>query len=171
MRQQYTEEKKQSVLKKLLPPYNVAIPELSRAEGMPTTTLYSWRSEERKRGNMTESIQAKSTHFNAAQHLQIIIETARLSELGLGEYCRKKGIYTHDIEVWKTEFIQWKSEKKHSAIDDKKQAKKDKDRIKSLEKELRRKDNALAETAALLVLRKKLQAFYGEGARKINLSR
>jgi hypothetical protein len=33
-----------------------------------------------------------------------------------------------------------------------------------LEKELRRKDKALAETAALLVLRKKLQAFYGEGS-------
>jgi transposase-like protein len=46
MRQQYTEEKKQSVLKKLLPPYNMPIPELSRAEGIPVTTLYSWRSEE-----------------------------------------------------------------------------------------------------------------------------
>lgn len=90
MRQQYTEEKKQSVLKKLLPPYNMPIPELSRAEGIPTTTLYSWRSEEIKRGNMTESTQAKSTRFNAAERLQIIIETASLSELELGEYCRKK---------------------------------------------------------------------------------
>lgn len=102
-------------------------------------------------------------HPNAAERLQIIIETAGLSELELGEYCRKKGIYTHDIELWKTNFIQLDSEKKHLTAEDKKQAKKDKDRIKLLEKELRRKDKALAETAALLVLRKKLQAFYGEG--------
>ena len=86
-----------------------------------------------------------------------------LSELELGEYCRKKGIYTHDIQVWKDEIIQNLSGRKAGHLEDKKQAKKDKDRIKSLEKELRRKDKALAETAALLVLRKKLQAFYGEG--------
>jgi len=66
MRQQYTEDKKQSVLKKLLPPYNMNIPELSRAEGIPTTTLYTWRAEERKRGNMTDSNPSKSSHVNAA---------------------------------------------------------------------------------------------------------
>ena len=96
--------------------------------------------------------------------LQIIIETARLSELELGEYCRKKGIYTHDIQVRKDGIIQNFSGQKADNLEEKKQAKKDKDRIKSLEKELRRKDKALAETAALLGLRKKLQAFYGEGS-------
>ena len=38
---------------------------------------------------------------------------------------------------------------------------KDKKRIQELERELRRKDKALAETAALLVLRKKLNAYWG----------
>ena len=38
----------------------------------------------------------------------------------------------------------------------------DKKRIKELERELKRKDAALAETAALLVLRKKLNAYWGE---------
>ena len=128
MRQQYTEEKKQSVLKKLLPPYNTPIPELSRAEGIPVTTLYSWRSEERKRGNMTESTQSKSTHFSAADRLQMIIETAGLSELELGEYCRKKGIYTHNIQAWKDEIVQNLSGQKTGHLEDKKQAKKDKDR-------------------------------------------
>ena len=35
-------------------------------------------------------------------------------------------------------------------------------RIKELERELRRKDKALAETAALLVLKKKVQAIWGD---------
>jgi len=43
-----------------------------------------------------------------------------------------------------------------------KQSKADRKRVRQLEKELRRKEKALAETAALLVLRKKLNAFYGE---------
>jgi hypothetical protein len=43
-----------------------------------------------------------------------------------------------------------------------KQSRADKKQIRQLEKELRRKERALAEAAALLVLRKKLKAFYGE---------
>ena len=35
-------------------------------------------------------------------------------------------------------------------------------RIKELERELRRKDAALAETAAILALRKKVQAIWGD---------
>ncbi len=38
----------------------------------------------------------------------------------------------------------------------------DERRIKELERELRQKEKALAETAALLVLRKKAQAIWGE---------
>jgi hypothetical protein len=53
----------------------------------------------------------------------------------------------------------------------KKQAKADKLEIKELKKELRFKEKALAETAALLVLRKKLRAFTGKSQRKINLNR
>ena len=43
-----------------------------------------------------------------------------------------------------------------------KQSKADRKRVKHLGKELRRKDKALAEAAAILVLRKKLNAFYGD---------
>jgi hypothetical protein len=42
------------------------------------------------------------------------------------------------------------------------QSKEDKKRIRQLEKELQRKEKALAETAALLVLRKKVQAIWGD---------
>lgn len=51
---------------------------------------------------------------------------------------------------------------KERDVEVKKQAKEDKLEIKELKKELRHKEKALAETAALLVLRKKLRAFYGE---------
>ena len=50
---------------------------------------------------------------------------------------------------------------KASAIEQKRQRTADKKKIRELEKELRRKNKALAETAALLVMRKKLNALYG----------
>lgn len=64
-----------------------------------------------------------------------MIETATFNEVEVSAYCREKGLYPD-------------------------QAKDDKKRIRQLEKELNRKEKALAETAALLVLRKKLSAFY-----------
>ncbi len=42
------------------------------------------------------------------------------------------------------------------------QAKADKKRIKELERELKRKDKALAEAAAILVLRKKFNAYWSD---------
>lgn len=163
MRRQYTEEKKQAVLKKLLPPYNKSIMQLSREEGISPSSIHQWRKIYAKVGTMQESHSTKTPKLSPAECLQILMETASLTELELGEYCRKKGIYTEDIQAWKENFIQIISSHKHAENEDKKQVKKDKDRIKYLEKELHRKDKALAEAAALLVLRKKLQALYGEG--------
>ena len=163
MKQKYSEEFKQSVLKKLLSPYNKGISQLSREEGIPVTTLCGWRDQQEKRGHMSSPKKTSTNQFSAAQRLQMIIETASLTELELGEYCRTQGLYTEQLKEWKDELIQIISEKKANSSEEKKESKKDKARIKSLERELRRKDKALAETAALLVLRKKLQAFYGEG--------
>jgi hypothetical protein len=47
------------------------------------------------------------------------------------------------------------------------QARADKKRIAELERELRRKDKALAETAAILVLRKKMNAFWGNDSEDV----
>ena len=92
--------------------------------------------------------------------LAVIIETAALNEAEMAEYCRKKGLFAEQIQQWKAAFISSDSvhsesqSKQRKALSD--EHKKDKKTIKKLERELNRKDKALAETAALLVLRKKL---------------
>jgi hypothetical protein len=77
-----------------------------------------------------------------------------LSELEIGDYCRRKRIYPEQITDWRNAFIA--NSTKQSAVKHVKacQSRDDKNRIRELERELRRKDAALAETAALLVLRK-----------------
>ena len=91
-----------------------------------------------------------------------MIETATLTELELGEYCRSKGLYPEQIARWKKACLQGAETAAEQQKQRQSESKKDKKRIKALEKELRRKEKALAETAALLVLRKKLNALWEE---------
>ena len=69
---------------------------------------------------------------------------------------RERGLYTAQLEGWRQEMLRALGGKGKGS------EQKDRQRIKDLEGELRRKDRALAETAALLVLKKKAQAIWGD---------
>jgi transposase-like protein len=92
-----------------------------------------------------------------------VIETASMNEAELAEYCRKRGIYPAQIQAWRSACEQandWDNASQKKLRDSVKDERK---RSKTLERELTRKDRALAEAAALLVLTKKVQAIWGEG--------
>ena len=89
-----------------------------------------------------------------------MIESARLNELELGEYCRSKGLYPEQIQAWRKACMQ--ANVLAAPKVDQPRVKAQAKQLKQLEAELRRKDKALAETAALLVLQKKVQAIWGE---------
>ena len=93
----------------------------------------------------------------AEEKLNAVLEYEKLEEEERGKYLREKGLYAVHIERWKQELVEGLKSRKSSKKDPR-----DK-RIKELEKELRRKEKALAETAALLVLKKKAQAIWGDG--------
>jgi len=85
----------------------------------------------------------------------MVIQTSGMTQHELSQYCREKGFYPDQIKQWKIESIEGMSKQKNF-----KSISADKQRIKVLEKELRRKDKALAEAAALLVLSKKLATLW-----------
>jgi transposase len=89
-----------------------------------------------------------------------VVEIAAMTELELSEYCRRQGLYPEQIRRWKDACIQ--GAQRAGVQQQRLEAKQDKQRIKALEKELKRKEKALAEAAALLVLRKKLTALWEE---------
>ena len=91
--------------------------------------------------------------------LNMIIECSSLSEEAVSELCRSKGIYSHNLAQWKTDFASGAtgSSKAKNLIE----VKDLKNKNRQLQKELNRKDKALAETAALLVLQKKVHAIWG----------
>jgi len=160
----YSTERKESVLKKLHPPQNLSYRALSREEGIPLTTIYTWQKQQERAGKVANKTDKGSVSWTAEERFSAIVDTAKLSELDLSAYCREKGLYAEQIKAWKTAFISSGSPQVISGQQEKIRTKADKKRINELEKELRRKEKALAEAAALLILRKKLHAFYEEGS-------
>jgi len=158
----YSEERKAAVMYKLLPPENRSVVDVAREEGICEATLYNWRKQAREQGAAVPGSGKKSEQWSGEAKLAVVVETAGLSEVELSEYCRGKGLYPEQVKAWHTACVSGADQETSRRQTEKAQASEDKKRIKALEKELRRKDKALAETAALLALRKKLNALWGD---------
>lgn len=156
----YSPERKAALLKKLLPPHNMSVAALSREEGVSEPTLYNWRNQAKAHGVPVPGDKNVPDDWSADAKLAVVIETAALSEIELSEYCRRKGLYVDQVRDWRQACLDGQQSSRERRQAEKLQAKADQKRIRELERELRRKEKALAETAALLVLRKKLNAYW-----------
>ena len=94
--------------------------------------------------------------WNLAERLQILMESHGLDEEALNAFCREKGIFRHHLEQWQAAFTA------AGAEDTREELRELKDTNKALIRELNRKEKALAEAAALLVLQKKYRALWEE---------
>ena len=91
-----------------------------------------------------------------------VLETATMSEAEIAEYCRQKGLYPEQLRQWRAACEQANDWSRATEKQLKEATRADRKKLKFLEKELTRKEKALAEVAALLVLRKKFDAMFGE---------
>jgi len=158
----YSEERKAAVMRKLLPPENRTVVEVAREEGISEVTLYNWRKKAREQGLPVPGSEKQSEKWSGEAKFAVVVETAGLSEAELSEYCRSKGLYPEQVAAWRKACISGASSEAGRRQAEQAQARREKKRIRELERELRRKDKALAETAALLALRKKLNALWGD---------
>jgi transposase len=92
--------------------------------------------------------------WTAAEKLTALHETHGLSGEALSAWCREKGLFAHHLTSWKEEFCAPKTPMPAA------QMRTLKDENVSLKKAIQRKDKALAEAAALLVLQKKFRALW-----------
>jgi transposase-like protein len=161
MAKKYVTEFKENIIARMLPPRSESVPSLSKETGISVNTLYTWRIQYRnsKRVSATSASVAPGNH-DSEEKLLAIIETASLSETELGEYCRRKGYYPEQIARWRASIVQGLSAPPNKA--DREQLQQQSKMIKQLHQELNRKEKALAETAALLVLGKKVAALWEE---------
>ena len=94
------------------------------------------------------------------EKFQLVLEAAGIPEEQLGGWIREKGLHSEHLQLWQQELRETVSEKDTQHKQELKEAKK---KIKQLEKELNRKDKALAEMAALIALKKKLHRILEDG--------
>lgn len=160
----YSIERKAAVLKKLLPPNNRSVPEVSDEERISQATLYNWLKHAREEGVAVPGSGKQAQDWSAHAKFAVVVETAGFNEAELSEYCRSKGLYPEQIKAWKQAMLEGTESATKQHEQARIETKQDKQKIKQLEQELRRKEKALAEAAALLVLRKKLNALWGEDA-------
>lgn len=158
---QYSPERKQAILDKLLSPTLISLAQLARDENIAEQTLYNWRNQAKQQGK-TVPTNHKTQELSPETKLTIIIDTARLNETELAEYCRNKGLYPEQIAQWKAQSLTGFSTTEQQTALSRKQHQTDQKQIKQLKQEIKRKDKALAEAAAILILRKKLNALWGE---------
>jgi len=107
-----------------------------------------------------EPVNAGAHRWTPAARLEAVIVTAAMDEASRSGWCREQGLYPADLDAWKQAAIAGLGEPAAASAMD---ARQDRRRVKELERELHRKDKALAETAALLVLSKKLSAVFHVG--------
>ena len=100
--------------------------------------------------------------WTAAARLEAVIVTAALDETGKNAWCREHGVYPGELLKWRSSATTALAEPEEVRASPQ-ATRQDKKRIKELERELLRKDRALAETAALLVLSKKVAAIFNKG--------
>jgi len=154
----YSTELKDSMVAKMLPPNNVSVPQLVRETGIPRDTLYGWRRRAAGRGRLGTTSAAPLGTLDSEEKFAVVMETAPLNELELGEYCRRKGLFPEQIAAWRETCRQANAPLATKAERAERRA--ERAQLQQLRNELQRKDHALAETAALLVLQKKVRALW-----------
>lgn len=158
----YSIEEKEAAVARMMPPYNESVTKLSKELGISDASLYTWRKEARQAGQATPGDGKSSDKWSSEDKFLIVLETYTMNGAELAEYCRKKGLYKEQVEVWKKTCITAHDRDLSQSKQLNHELKEERIKAKTLEKELQEKEKALAEAAALLLLRKKTQAIWGD---------
>ena len=148
---------KESQIKKVLPPSNRSIREVSQEAGVSDQTLRNWITKA-KEGTLKKGDTVHSANRSAREKLNLVIESKIISEDDKGHWLREKGLHSEHITLYEQELREIVEDKKNS---EKKTVKNLQQENKRLEKELKRSQAALAEMAALYTLKKKAELLWG----------
>ena len=151
---QYSPAFKSRMLRRLIGPSAMSANALANEVGVGQELLSRWLRESR---NVEDMPSSKKRKWTGAEKLRVVIAARGLSETELGALLRREGLHASELTAW-----QAAAEAALHDVTRRAPRSADAQRIQELERELRRKDAALAETAALLVLKKKVQAIWGD---------
>lgn len=163
---EFSEKFKSRMIAKMVGPDGMSANVLSGEVGISQPTLSRWLREARNVPGMAKKSRSarkkvrpqRPQDWSPEEKFRVVLESRGLTDEELGAFLRKEGLHQAQLDEW--------SETAQSSLSVSKGAKKkasaESKRIRELERELHRKDKALAEAAALLILKKKAQAIWGD---------
>ena len=156
----YSEELMEQMVRKMMPPHGRSVASISRESGISAPTLYAWKRRFQEQGYVVPKRATKPDRWDGKARLAALIQTASMNEAERGGWCREHGVYPEQLDAWKAAFEANEDDGKVS----RQELAAERRKRQKLEKELHRKEKALAEAAALLTLSKKAQAIWGTDA-------
>ena len=155
---QYSLEFKEQALAKVYSRKGRTIEEVATELNMLTGTLKSWMRAAVRAHKAPLPSAKRANEWTPAERLLALNETHGLDESGIASWCRERGLFAHQLTQWRDHFCLTNPVK--SAADTQQELRTLKQKNLQLQSNLNRKDKALAEAAALLVLQKKFQALW-----------
>lgn len=156
-----SEEAKKSIVEKALTRKGTGLAEIASLHNIGYSTLHKWIA--RYKNNIQDVRSGNKSlatpQLTRSDQLQHLLATATLDETALGAYCREHGLYSFQMQQWKNEFMSDNKNQKNQETHAELKALRAENKL--LKKDLLRKDRALAETTALLVLKKKADLLFG----------
>jgi transposase-like protein len=156
------------MVQRLSLPNAISAAKLSKEVGVPRSVLSRWLAVAPKVSPMSNqrpserAVQASGESRSAAEKLRIVMAAAALGPGELGAFLRREGVHEAELDQWRSVVLVGAQSALEGGNARGQSRGSEAKRIKELERELRRKDKALAETAALLVLQKKFHTYLEE---------
>jgi transposase len=166
----YTEAFKAQMVRRMMGPEAVTPTNLGKKVGVSQQTLSRWAKEAVTLATMDEKAQEKEVdgpprrRWTAEEKLRVLVAAHGLDEGALGALLRREGLHGEELQRWREATAgALGAEGERRTEGEKRRAAASERRIRELEKELTRKEKALAEAAVLLMLEKKLQEMDWDG--------
>jgi transposase-like protein len=155
MKRAYSPDFKRSIVQKIMMPGGPGIMEIAKQVGVHHTSIRHWR-----RLYAINSPMNSSNKKTPEEKFKLVFESLSLSKNELGEFLRKHGLHTAELDEWKKAFFDSQKAPGRPRKDPELASVKKKN--KEIERDLRRKDRALAEMSARIILLKKSRLLWGE---------
>jgi transposase-like protein len=155
---------KQAIIKKVLSKNGQTVAEIAKENNIGKSTLGKWVKRCKVEHSSAEDNQSltadmsSSTLVDRFKHLQA---TFGQDSVMVGAYCRKHGLYPHQLTQWEADFMKTPDHSKQQ-MKINSEVKELRAENKALNQIIARKDKVLAETVALLVLKKKAAHIWGD---------
>lgn len=161
MQRSYSDSFKRKVVQRLLLPDAPSVRSVAIEAGVPYPTVYRWVRDSTSLGIVSDRSKPpgprRPEDWTAEERLRAISAANALTGEQLGEFLRREGLHEETLDEWREAALEGLRPARLATG-----GKAERKRIRSLERELQRKDKALAEAATLLILKKKAQEIWGD---------